>query len=479
MTKSVDLFKRGLSRRSMLKGMAAGSTLLAMPSILTSRAFAQAPGSNPGKYKLDLGGYSGPELSDQPITLKFMRQDFPPAVNDTFSLAYAEFTAAYPNITVEEERVPYGDLPQKVQVYVASGSAPDIMMGRNDFASAYAAGELALPLQNFLTPDYIEDVYAPLRESATFDGNLLCLPWETNPTFLYFNRDIFAAAGVETPPEVSDVNEGWTVEQYLSALDAITTSLRAAGNTETFGLAASMYGNGGPGSNYTQLESVWVRMMGDPKAAPDSSVYKTFLGVSEDGFTATGYLNTPEAVQGMTNYQTLFTKGYTPQGAQPDMYRGGVAATSFGSMNFANRFKAEGDPFSWGATPAPRGTIAYSTTVADSPFIWSGTPHANEAAALLAYITSDAKRRAFHGAWGSMPVRQSLIAEIPEYQTNQVNMLAVSCANNAYGPPKTVGWFDYFSAANPAVKDIALGADVATRLTEAATQIDGLLAKYK
>ena len=45
-------------------------------------------------------------------------------------------------------------------------------------------------------------------------------------------------------------------------------------------------------------------------------------------------------------------------------------------------------------------------------------------------------------------------------------------------PPKT-GYFDYFIAMNPAVKDIALGADPATRLHEAATQIDGLLAKYK
>ena len=117
--------------------------------------------------------------------------------------------------------------------------------------------------------------------------------------------------------------------------------------------------------------------------------------------------------------------------------------------------------------------------MADSPFVFSGTPNPNEAAALLAFIVNDANRTAFHGQWGSMPVRKSLVNAIPAYTTDQVNILAVSCANNAYGPPKTVGWFDYFSAVNPAVKDIALGADPATRLHEAATQIDGLLAKYK
>ncbi len=53
-----------------------------------------------------------------------MRQEFPPEVNDALSAAYAAFSAAYPNITVQEERVPYGDLPTKVQVYVALGRVP-------------------------------------------------------------------------------------------------------------------------------------------------------------------------------------------------------------------------------------------------------------------------------------------------------------------------------------------------------------------
>lgn len=468
-----------LTRRRVLAGVAGSAAALALPGLLPSRAMAATPGKNPGKYKIDLGGYDGPELTSSKITLRFMRQDFPPAVNATFTEAYDAFKTAYPNISIEEERVPYGDLSQKVQVYVASGSAPDIMMGRNDFASAYAAGELALPLQDFLTADYVQDVYAPLRESATIEGNFLCLPWETNPTFLYFNRDLFKKAGVETPPEVSDIHDGWTVEQYLDALDRITKALRASGNKETYALAASMHGGGGPGSNYTQLESIWVRNMGDPNADKSSTAYKTFAAVSEDGLTASGYLDTPEAIQGITHYQAFFKNGYCPMGIQPDMYRGGIAATAFGSMNFANRFKAEGAPFDWGCSPAPKGKIAYSTTVADSPFVFSGTANPNEAAALLAYICNDDNRKAFHGAWGSMPVRQSLVAEDPNYETKQVNMLAVSCANNAYGPPKSAGWFDYFNAVNPAVKDIALGADPATRLHQAAAQIDGLLAKYK
>lgn len=472
-------FKSTLSRRSVLAGMAAGASALAMPAILTSRAFAATPGSNPGKYKIDLGGYTGPELTNAQITLRIMRQEFPPEVNDALTAAYNAFSAAYPNISIQEERVPYGDLPTKVQVYVASGSAPDIMMGRNDFAAAYGAGQLSLPLQQFLSAEFIDDVYAPLRESATIDGNLTCLPWEVNASYAVFNKDIFAKYGIETPPEVTDINAGWTIEQYLETFDALTSAMKSAGDDQWVAYAASTLGNGGPGSNYTQGESIWIRSLGDPNAAPDSTAYKTFLGVSEDGFTASGYVNTPEAVAGMTNYQTMFTKGYTPTGVVPDQFRGGVAAVAQGGLGAISRLKASNVDFAYGASPMPRGKIAYTTTVADSPMVFSGSPYAAEAAALLAFLNNDDNRKAFHAAWGSMPVRKSLIAADPAYATEQPYILATSVADGAYGPPKTVGWFDYFSAMNPAVKDIALGADPQARLDQVAAQIDGLLAKYK
>jgi len=477
-----DLTKpAGVSRRTVLRGMAGGAAGLALAPMLGSLpARAASPGSNPGKYKLDLGGYTGPELTSDTITLKIMRQEYPPEVNDHLNTVYKAFSTAYPNITIQEERVPYGDLPQKVQVYVASGTAPDLMMGRNDFASAYAAGQITAPLQQYLSKDFLDDMYAPLRESATIDGNVTCLPWEVQSNFMVFNKDMFAKLGVaEMPPEVTDVNAGWTVEQYFDCFEKLTAAIKKSGTDGLFAYAASTLGNGGPGSNYTQGESIWVRMMGDPKAAKDSSTYKTFAGVSEDGLTASGYINTPEAIAGMTNYQNLFKNGWTPTGFVPDQFSAGTAAIAIGSLGVPARMKRAGATFNWGASPYPRGTIEFTTTVADSPMVWSGSPHIPEAVALLAFLVNDDNRKVFHKVWGSMPDRKSLIAQDPNFTTKQPWMLAATVADASYGPPKSVGWFDYFSAMNPAVKDIALGADPKTRLDAVATQIDGLLAKYK
>lgn len=467
---------RGLSRRSVLLG---GASLLAAAAILPSRAFAAGPGTNPGKYKLDLGGYTGPELTDAPITIKVMRQEFSPEINAPIEAAYTAFKEAYPNISIEEERVPYGDLAKKVQLYVASGSAPDIMMGSTELAPVYAAGEIAVPLNDLFSDDFIQDIYTPMREASTINGKTMCLAWESNSCFVYFNRDIFKRAGVGTPPEVTDVVGGWTADELLNALRAVTEKLRKDGDESTFGMASSRFGNRGPGSNYSQMESMWIRMMGDPNAPKDSSLYKTFAGISEDGLTATGYLDTPEAILGMKNYQALFSEGLSPKGVVADHYKSGAAAIDFSSMAFANTFRKSGAPFDWGVSPPIRGTIPFASSVADAPFVYSGSQHIPEAAALLAFLLNDTNRRAFYEVRGSMPSRKSLTDETPAYQTDPVNILCANVSASAYGSPKSVGWLDYVNAVNPAVKDIALGVDVEERLHTTAGQIDRLLAKYR
>ena len=100
-------------------------------------------------------------------------------------------------------------------------------------------------------------------------------------------------------------------------------------------------------------------------------------------------------------------------------------------------------------------------------------------AALLAYLCNDANRLAFHTSWGSMPSRTSLRAAMSQFATEQVFKMASALSASSYSVPRTPGYFDYFNAMNPAVKDIALGADPAKVLPETAAKIDRLLAKYR
>ncbi len=479
--------RRDIGRRVFLRGLAGGVGAAAAASALaacgsgaasgTAAAVVVRKGPGPGGYKIDLGGYQGPELTTKPVTLRFMRQAYSPEVNSFFSGLYAKFTAAYPNITVKEELVPYGDLPTKLKLYVASGDAPDVMMGRNDFTPAYAVGKIALPLTGYFTNAFVSDIYAPLVRAASQNGNLYCMPWDNNVEVILFNRDLFAKAHVPAPPATIDGD--WTIEQMIDAMRALARNLNTT-SSGVWALASSTAGNGGPGSNYTQHESFFVRMMGDPAAAVESDVYKTWAGVSADGLNVSGYVDSAGAIAGMTNYQRFFSAGLTPKGTVPDQLTAGTAALSMDSFSVANLYSsAAGKPdFNWGVAPMPRGKSLFECNASDSPIVWSGTQSPNEAVALVAYLCNDANRIGFARRWGSVPARTSLISQMEEYHGPK-QQLAVALAKASSPSPRTPGWFDYFNAMNPAVKNIALGADPAGTLHAAATEIDALLAKYK
>jgi multiple sugar transport system substrate-binding protein len=476
------------SRRDLLRAaLTTGAALAATPLITAcgsgtpaSPSTVAGTGPGPGGYRLDLGGYQGPEVGGRHVTLRFMRQMYTPEANRTLTDAYARFSAAYPRIKVREEVVPYSGLHQKLRTYVASGSAPDLMMGRSDFTSAYRYGDIAMPLQDCFAGEWLDGISPTLRDAVTVDGAVLSMPWNHTVNLAIVNRDLFDLAGVAPPPETTDPARGWTTERWLTALRDLRAGFDGRGRSELWPLAASVYGAGGPGSNYGQCESMWVRSMGSPTAPVTSSAYRTFAGVSPDGLHTEGYIDTPEAVQGMTVYRSLFKDRLTPTGAVANQLVGGTAAVSFVGVDQALAWSAgKGPDFAWSVSPAPRARTMVSCNVSDSVVLWSGSRAAPEAAALLGYLTNDANRVAFHSAYGNLPPRNALVDQMRRVRDTPAVNLAVNITKVDVPVPRTPGWFEYFNTMNPLVGDIALGADPAAGLRRAARRIDTLLAQYR
>ncbi|WP_158074092.1 substrate-binding domain-containing protein [Micromonospora sp. CB01531] len=480
-------FASGITRRNFVRGAAGVASLAAMGGLAACSGGAGTEGGpqpvrtgpGPGGYRIDLGGYQGPELTDKPVVLRFLRQSYSDEVNALFASHYATFSKAYPNIKIEEELIPYGNLPQKIQIYTQSGDAPDIMMSRLDFTEYMSRSGQALNLTDYLTQAFLSDLFTPMREAGSSGGRLYLMPWEGYLPMVLFNREIFKRAGVPTPPEVDKLDDGWTVEQMFETMNALTHNLRKKGDTATWALESSILGNGGPGSNYTQYESIWIRNMGDRSAEKGSSLHSTWQGVSDNGLTVSGYLDTDEAIQGMRNYQRLFSEGLTPKSAIPAQFQGAQAAMSMNSIRqILNRDKPGGaSPFDVGVTLDPRRNMLFGCNSGDAPFVWAKSKHPNEAAALLAYLCSDACQAPFFRSRGAFITRRSLVEKLEEYQKPD-EQLALKVADNCDGAPRTVGWNEYYAAINPAVKDIALGADPEKTLRGTAKHIDDQLKKY-
>ncbi|MCC6173914.1 MAG: extracellular solute-binding protein [Chloroflexi bacterium] len=457
---------------------AAPASTAAPSGVSGAPAPTTAPSSaGSAQYKLDLGGYRGPAPTGTAVKLRVMRQVYRPVEDQWWKDRYTEWAEAYPNVTVEEEVVPYGDLNPKLQAYVAAGDPPDVIMGKGDFVRAYVFNAIALNLSDYFRDDFVDDLMPAAKSQQVVDGKLYAMPYEQDEPLLFFNKEMFRKANVPTPTETAELAKGWSWDQMEDAWKRLFSALNPSGEPEVYALASSAYGNGGPGSSYW-IEGVFIRSMGDPNAPKDSTAYKTFIGISPDGTTASGYVDTPEAVKGMQIYQRIFQQKLSPSTAVQTQFEDQKAATRFGGGGNIARLRQVGVPFEWSATPVPHGTTAFGHTSGDAPFVSVKTKYPAETAAFLGLLHNDANAVAWFNARGSLPARRSIIDKVSALKEFPYS-LAVASAQGGFAPPITPGYLEYFSAMNTAVKDIALGAAVEDRLKKVAKEIDGLLAPYK
>ena len=104
---------------------------------------------------------------------------------------------------------------------LAAGSPPDLFLINYRFLGQFAARGVLEPLQARLDASTVlaEDDFYDLALDAFRDsaGDLTCLPQNVSSLVVYYNRDLFEAAGVAEPAA------GWTWQQMVSAAGQLTS----------------------------------------------------------------------------------------------------------------------------------------------------------------------------------------------------------------------------------------------------------------
>jgi multiple sugar transport system substrate-binding protein len=147
--------------------------------------------------------------SDQ-VTLKLVAADYDVAGGQSSKTYWADLTAAFeaenPGIEVEVQIESWNDVDRKVAEMVEAGEAPDIAQigAYADYAAAdklYSADQLlSIPVQsNFL---------GPLTEAGEQKRTQYGLPFVASTRLLFYNKKLFAEAGIEEEPETwADLEE--------------------------------------------------------------------------------------------------------------------------------------------------------------------------------------------------------------------------------------------------------------------------------
>lgn len=221
---------------------------------------------------------------------------------DVLEEVVGSFKAAQPDVTVQLESVPdaYGE---KLLTQFAAGDAPDVFqVGDGDVARFVQTGAIE-NLDAYINGDSPLDMgrfFPAVAAIGEVEGSTYLLTKDYSPLVLYFNKDLFDAAGVAYP------EEGWTWDDFVAKAEALTLDTDGDGQTDQWGV---------------QLPDHW----GDPAWWRGTSPIVFSNGgdvLGPEGDTTTGFMNGPETVGAIEAYVDLFNRGIAPSKADIEALAG-------------------------------------------------------------------------------------------------------------------------------------------------------------
>jgi multiple sugar transport system substrate-binding protein len=131
-----------------------------------------------------------------------------------------EFMSQHPGIEVEVMNEPGDRAMDKLQAMVAAGNPPDVMSIHGAYFMPMAAKGALLDLEPIVSdPGFeLKDFYPGLVDQCRYEGKLFSLPRYTSVYVLFYNKDLFDAAGLKYP------DSNWAWDDYLAAAKKLTVS---------------------------------------------------------------------------------------------------------------------------------------------------------------------------------------------------------------------------------------------------------------
>ncbi len=111
-----------------------------------------------------------------------------------------KYKAVNPDANVIYENFPESDyMGTKLTTAFAANAGPDVFaMSAGDFLK-YANSGVAMDLTSYFTSDIINDFLPSSIDAVTVNNKIVGIPFEVELLGLYYNKDMFAAAGLEAP----------------------------------------------------------------------------------------------------------------------------------------------------------------------------------------------------------------------------------------------------------------------------------------
>ena len=305
---------------------------------------------------LALAGCSGggTPAGDGPITITYTNFTSNGGNEENLQKIVDAFEAENDNVTVEVTTLPYADYFTALQTDLAGGTVSDVFDIEFANYAAYQESGVLAPIDGVDTSVY----QSTLADAYATDGTQYALPSSFSNVVLFYNADLFDAAGIEYP------TSEWTWEDEQAAAEKLTDA------------AAGVWGDYQPIS-YNEFYKTVAQAGGEFLSADGSSVEFN----SPEGVAAAQWLigksgtTMPTAEQGAGTPDfdsTLFTDG------KLGMWHTGI--WMFGTL--------ADTAFTWDVAVEPGDTQHASALFSNGVAISAGSKNVEAATAFAEFLTS-------------------------------------------------------------------------------------------
>lgn len=286
------------------------------------------------------------------------------------------FEAANPGITIETQHAPWASYFDRLQTQWAGGVSPDVMFLNN--VPSYASRGVLAQLDDLVAASGfdISGYHPDMLRIFMLDGKLYGFPRDNDTTVLYYNKDLFDAAGVAYPDDT------WAWDDLREAAAALTVT-DSAGRTLQYGVAleANKYPN-------------WVHQNGGQ--------------IFDDPLNPTEFrLHLPAAVQALQYIADMINvDGSAPSfdaqqqmGSTTELFSTGRVAMVMTNAARVPTFIDAG--FNWNVAPLPMGpTGIRANTLGGAGYVMATSPADTDAAWTFLQFLSGPSGQAIFAATG-------------------------------------------------------------------------------
>lgn len=383
--------------------------------------------------------------ADEKVTLELWEfsvgEDLMRSLLDTFE-------RRNPGIRVRFQQLTWDYGREKILTAIAAGNPPDVVELGTDQVAQFAANGALKDLTEELAP--LQDRYI-LWEPVTYRGRLYGMPWLAGTRILFYNRELFAQAGLDPnrPPAT------WAeLHRAAQAIDAL--------GPEIYGIGIHA---GQPHAPWQQfLPFVWANG-----------------GRVLNGDWSRAALTEPPAVEALEFYRTLKPYALVNRVSQVDQLfaEGRVGIQISGAWNFA-------------VIPRTNPTLNFGVALLPRPAANRGTPASFAGGEILSVLEGSRNREAalklvrFLSAEPQVmrivEVQRNLVPtakaaiDHPYYRAHPEQKLYFEQARYAVAPPVHPAWVSMQAEITRAVEEVVLK-DRAPKqaLAEASKRIDKIL----